>query len=103
MQQAVRDILALTSVLSDDLDFSIIEQAVPILDRLAVPIEGDDVEALLSPLPANGDTVYGLSWTILHAIESSTEWPRWDLLVDTGNEWTRVLKLRLKNGGYEQP
>jgi hypothetical protein len=103
MQPAVRDLLALTSTLRDDIDFSIIEQATPILDRLASPIEGDDVEGLLSLLPPNGDTAFGLNWTILHAIESSTAWPRWDFLTDTHNEWIEILTLRLRNGGYERP
>jgi len=103
MQQAVRDILALTSVLRDDTEFAIIEQAVPILDRLTTPIEADDLKALISLLPANGDTAHGLNWTILHAIESSSEWPLWELLADTRNEWVQILKMRLENGGCQQP
>ena len=103
MQDAVRELLALTSTLSDDIDSSIIERATPILDQLVSPIEADDVEALLSMLPSNGDTAFGLNWTILHAIESSTAWPRWDLLVDNRNEWIDMLAARLKNAGHERP
>ncbi|MGH7018265.1 MAG: hypothetical protein ACREEY_00190 [Brevundimonas sp.] len=104
MQTAVRDLLALTPTLHDTVDFSVIELATPILDRLAVPLSAADIEALLSILPANGDTAFGLNWTILHAIESSPLWPRWDLLEESlDNEWRELLLARLKNGGYAPP
>jgi len=104
MQNAVHDLLALTPTLHDEVDFSVIERATPILDRLAAPLSAADIEALMSLLPANGDTAFGLNWTILHAIESSPAWPCWDLLAKSlDHEWHELLLARLKNGGYASP
>ena len=103
MQQAVRDLLDLTAELSER-DFSTIEKALPILDRLTQPISEDDVRGLISVLPADGDPAAGLNWTILHAIEDCPEWPMWELLnSSTPHEWLETLMVRLENGGYERP
>lgn len=102
MQQAVRDLLELTSELSER-DFSVIEKAVPILDRLTLPISEEDVRGLISVLPADGDTTAELNWTVLHAIEASSAWPIWYLLADPEHEWVQIFLIRLRNAGVYPP
>ena len=105
VQPAVAELLSLTPVLADDVEFAIIERATPILDRLTHLLSQADIRALFSLLPPGGDTAYGLNWAILHAIEASPSWPMWELLptADEGHEWRDIFSIRLENGGYKRP
>jgi hypothetical protein len=79
------------------------DEAVALLDALAHPLVFDDVAGLMALLPADGDDACGINWTILHWIEASPHWPRWDLLDDDANEWVEVFLIRLKNAGITRP
>ncbi|MEJ6395678.1 hypothetical protein V8J82_20635 [Gymnodinialimonas sp. 2305UL16-5] len=102
LHPSVQALHALGKPLRDD-DFALIEQAHPYIDALPAHPTRDDVAALLSMLPANGDTASGLNWTILHRIEASPDWPIWDLLDQPEHEWHQILRQRLMNGGVKPP
>ena len=103
MQEAVTRLVAITPQLTDDLDAASLEVATGLLDRLVLPLSEEEVQALLSVLPANGDTAFGLNWTILHSIEAAPSWPIWAALKEQSHEWVRVFLIRLKNAGMAAP
>lgn len=85
--------------LTDD-DFDLIGAAHPHIDALPSELFATDITALVALRPAKGDTANGPNWSVLHAIETSSAWPLWDLLDDPDHEWQNILRTRLKNGGY---
>ena len=98
VQQAVADLCELVTELNEQTGERELAIAMRLLGSLERPLTKEDVAALIGLLPRNGDTAYGLNWTILHAIESAPDWPIWELLRDDGNEWICRLKLALRNG-----
>lgn len=103
MQDAVTRLVAATPRLTDSLDQASISLAVGFLDQLLFPLSEEEVLALLSVLPANGDTAFGLNWTILHSIEAAPSWPIWAALREPSHEWMRIFLVRLKNAGMTPP
>jgi hypothetical protein len=103
MQEAVRDLCRIALKLAENLSLEQITAAQTCIESLVRPLSADDVSALISLLPADGDTAYGLNWSILHAVEATPEWPLWDMLRDEGNDWVRRFRQRLANAGFEAP
>lgn len=103
VQNAVKELCGVSEQLRDDLDADQLAAATKHIAALRHPLEPDDVRALLSLLPQDGDTAAGLNWSLLHAIEAAPDWPMWDLLGDQDNEWVRIFRLRLANGGVHPP
>ncbi|MBE1710884.1 MULTISPECIES: hypothetical protein [Mesorhizobium] len=103
MQEAVRDLCRIAPKLTDDLNFEQTTAAQKCIEALVLPLSTDDVSGLISLLPADGDTAYGLNWSILHAVEAAPEWPLWDMIRDEGNDWVRRFCQRLANAGFEAP
>ena len=103
VQNAVKELCAVSEELTDGLDSEQLAAATKHIDALVHPLSPDDIRALLDLLPQTGDTAAGLNWSILHAIEASPDWPMWALLGDQGNEWVRTFRLRLANGGFHPP
>lgn len=103
MQQAVRDLVALGTVLTDDMPYETLVAAQELVGQLDSPLNEDDIRALMTVLPADGDTTMGIVWPILHAIEASPAWPIWDVLVDMDHEWISIFVIRLANAGEHRP
>lgn len=103
MQEAVRALIALGTVLTDDMPYDVLDTAQELVDRLESPLAEDDIRALMTILPANGDTAMGIVWPILHAIEASPSWPIWDVLEDADHQWISILVVRLANAGEHHP
>ncbi len=103
VQKAVRELCEISAKLTDDLDAEQLNAATKIIDALIYPLGFDDIRALISLLPQDGDTASGLNWSILHAIEATPDWPLWDTLEDERSEWVRIFRLRLANGGFFPP
>ncbi|WP_156390708.1 hypothetical protein [Caulobacter sp. Root487D2Y] len=103
LQDAVKGLLEIGDTLADSLSVEQLYAAEKRLDALAIPLSEDDVRALKSLLPHEGDTAFGLNWTVLHKIEAAPCWPLWDTLKDERNEWTRMLRLRLADAGLLPP
>jgi len=103
VQNAVKELCGVSEKLTDNLDADQLAAATKHIDALAHPLKPDDIRALLPLLPQDGDTAAGLNWSLLHAIEAAPDWPMWDLLADHTNEWVRIFRLRLANGGFHPP
>jgi hypothetical protein len=43
------------------------------------------------------DECFELEWPLVHLIETAPNWPLFDCLVDSGNEWIAMLKRRVEN------
>ncbi|HYE46648.1 MAG TPA: hypothetical protein VEA44_12850 [Caulobacter sp.] len=103
MQRAVEKLLKIAPKITDDLDETTLDALMDQLDALQRPVSEADVAGLISLFPAEGDTGYGLNWTVLHAIEACEAWPIWSLLEDRSNEWIDRLAIRLANAGLHPP
>ncbi len=57
----------------------------------------DEARALLDFLPARQDSAYGLTWHVLHYIETAPGWPLWDAL-DDRSPWVVFLRERAERG-----
>ncbi|MDT0265936.1 hypothetical protein RM844_06480 [Streptomyces sp. DSM 44915] len=102
-QAAIRELLRLARRFDDALGHQRLSAASALLDAVVPPLDSADLRALVSLLPANGDTAYGLNWSLLHTIEAAEAWPVWELLDDEGNAWVRMLRGRLANVGELPP
>lgn len=67
------------------------------------PVTDDEARALVALLGETEDSLYGLKWSLLHAIESSPGWPMWDTLRAAVGPWRDLLMTRLANGGETPP
>lgn len=105
MRDAVRKLAALGPLPDGDLAGQAeIDRFVPLLDEIGLerPSRSETV-VLLDALPLDDDESLGLSWTVLHIIESGAEWPMWDELGTRRGWWIDLLRKRLHNAGIEPP
>ena len=103
MRDSVARLVAVAPKFTETMDDAALDAASELVLQLTGPYGEDDVRALFSLLPADDDDAYGLNWMILHAIESSTAWPLWDLLEDRTHTWADYLARRLANAGLHPP
>jgi hypothetical protein len=68
------------------------------LGAIEAPLSDAEARALVALF--GSDNCYGLSWSLLHLIESSPNWPLWDALEDQTNEW--VVRLRERSRDTQQ-
>ena len=61
------------------------------------PAEDDEAAAVLGCFPRSEQSSYGLAWHLLHFVESSPTWPRWELL-DDRSPWVTFLRERAERG-----
>jgi hypothetical protein len=99
LHPVVADLTKIAPQLTSTLRQDQLDEAVRLLDAMPHPLAREDVAALVSLLPSDGDDACGLNWTILHAIEASPAWPLWELLDDPAHEWIVILRSRLRNAG----
>jgi hypothetical protein len=93
MQQSIIDLAKLGPLPSSvDPDLEKIEKMQKLIECIQSPIT--DVEARVLINIFGPDDCFGLSWTILHLIESSPGWPLYDCLIEPKNEWIRRLRDR---------
>ena len=45
---------------------------------------------------------FELEWPLIHLIETAPNWPLFDCLVDSGNEWIAMLKQRVENARWSR-
>ena len=65
------------------------------LERIPRPVTDDEARALTTAF--GPDNCYGLSWTLLHLIETAPGTPTADPTLDRDDEWTRLLADRTKS------
>jgi hypothetical protein len=71
--------------------------------RIPEPVTDDEARVLLPLLGNTEDSLYGLKWSLLHAIESAPGWPMWEALRGASGPWRNLLMTRLANGGEIPP
>ncbi len=103
IQKAVAELCEISPMLTEKLSEEQVNAAGKWVDALFQPLSHDDIAALITLLPEDDDSAFGLNWTILHAIEAAPGWPYWDLLDNECSEWVRRFRLRLANGGLSPP
>jgi len=64
------------------------------LSRLPDAPTGEEAAALVSLLPPDETTSFGLAWTLVHTIESSPDWPVTEVL-DASTWWRSQLEDRI--------
>jgi hypothetical protein len=103
MREEIRELLRLGRLPSEDdlgeLDASQFTDAIEGLPPAPTP---EEAVALVSLLPSDDSTSFGLAWSLLHAIEASPEWPVWSAL-DDRNWWVVLLRQRCERAGLERP
>jgi len=69
------------------------EALLHLIERLVTAEEAKALVGLFGP-----DGCYGLTWSLLHLIETAPGWLLWECLPqDSENEWIQRLRLRLEN------
>ena len=68
-----------------------------LLKAVSAPVS--DEEARILGQLFGPDDCYGLSWTLLHLIETAPGWPLKDVLENAPSEWNQRLRLRAERGG----
>ncbi len=69
-------------------------------DRLAKVVQPvTDEEARVLCKLFGPDECYGLTWSLLHLIESAPNWPLAECLEEQSNEWICRLRRRAVNAG----
>src|SRR5438874_6079816 len=65
-------------------------------ERLVVaiepPVTEEEARALVPPLGAEDDSLFGLAWSLVTLVESAPGWPYWDLLADQAIPWIAILR-----------
>lgn len=99
-QDSISRILEVTTQLDDTLDENHLIAVQQLVGRISQPLSRADIEALMSLMPHEGDSAYGLNWAVLHTIEAASIWPLWDLLRDIDHQWVEVFIARIRNGDF---
>ncbi len=99
MRQQVRELVALGPLPADDVaEEDELEQYHQLLESVyrAKPVTDEEARALVKLFPPDGDTCFGLAWTLVHLVETAPGWPLADCLAGDG-EWLRRLHNRAEN------
>lgn len=93
MQQSVTELIKLGPLPSEqDPDVDVLKQYQDLLEAIKTPISDDEAIALTAIF--GDDDCFGLTWTLLHIIETAPGWPIKEALKNTGNEWINTLISR---------
>lgn len=71
-----------------------------LLEGLDAPLTDEECRALISIL--GEDDYYGLSWAVVHLVESAPGWPIWDCLQGE-SPWPAHLRQAAENAGSKDP
>lgn len=95
MQHAVSELSALGALpCSDEATVEFLQSFEALLEKVRVPISDDDACALVQLLCPDGDSCFGLAWTLVHLIETAPGWPIKEALNGLDGEWIDRLRLR---------
>lgn len=70
-----------------------------LLEAITRPVTDDEARILMGLFGEDGDSCFGLKWSVLHLVETAPGWPLMDCLPDIENEWIQRLRNRLRNAG----
>jgi len=76
-----------------------IESWVNALDAIEAPLSDEEAAALLACFPPDDSTVYGVAWSLLHAIESAPYSASFLERLDDRSPWVIYMRERAIRGG----
>jgi hypothetical protein len=82
-----------------DIDPEVLTAWTAALDELDGPLTDEEAIALLPCFPPDDCTVFGLAWSLLHAIESAPYGPSFISELDDRSWWVSYLRQRAVRGG----
>ena len=71
-----------------------------LIEGISKPVSDEEARTLVKLF--GPDDCYGLSWGLLHLVESCPGWPLADTLQNSNNEWVRFLTERARRAGRLQ-
>jgi hypothetical protein len=71
-----------------------VESYEKLLKNLSSPVTNDEACKLIKMF--GSDEYFGLSWTLIHLIESAPSWPI-ESCLERDNPWVNLLKTRINN------
>lgn len=104
MRDAVRQLASLGRLPDETSTQAEIDPRATLLDEIGRDRPSRaEISALIDVFPSDEGECFGLSWALLHIIESGPDWPVWDILETRKGWWIDLLRLRLRNAGLAQP
>jgi hypothetical protein len=100
MRKEIADLVSMGSLpdnqsaINDPNSAKHIEDAQALIEKITKPVTNDEARALVDIF--GSDDCFGLSWSVLHLIESAPDWPLNDCL-QANNEWVDRLRARAEN------
>lgn len=93
MQTAVEELKKLGKLPSEvNFEIPMLERYQQLLDAIQQPISDADAVELIQIF--GPDDCFGLSWTLVHIIETAPGWPIKEIIETGSDEWSHVLKIR---------
>jgi hypothetical protein len=102
MRSVVHNLLALGPLPAEDgATVERIHHFEEALAAISPPISDSEAEALVGLF--GSDNCFGLSWTLLHLVETAPSWPIEACLNSTHSVWGQVLRDRALNSSCVHP
>lgn len=93
--EALRDLGPLPDEMSDR-DEVLLDKQIPLLDAIRLePPSPDEIKVLCRLFPGDGESAYGVAWTLVHIIEAGASWPDASHLALVQPDWRTILEDRL--------
>ncbi|MBO8184785.1 hypothetical protein [Streptomyces spirodelae] len=96
IRRAVQELLDAGPLPSEEASEEEIASAQHLLEQIAKPVSGEEAQALTAAF--GSDDCYGLSWTLLHLIETAPSAHNANYSQNTDNPWVELLNSRVEFG-----
>jgi len=95
MRRSVAELVALGRLPEEgDADVPQLQAFESALKTIEPPISDEEAVALLSVFPVGEGSCFGLSWSVLHLVESAPGWPCQESRLHAANPWVKVMLER---------
>jgi hypothetical protein len=95
IRQTVTDFLAAGPLPDEEASVEAIQHSQDLLEQIQGPVTDEEAAALLGGF--GPDDCYGLSWTLLHLIETAPGAQTAEYPADVDNPWVQLLRRRVEN------
>ncbi|WP_147459998.1 hypothetical protein [Actinokineospora cianjurensis] len=99
MRPEVRDLVDAGPFPDEDADEEIIERTQGLLDRVTSPVTDEEAQALATVF--GQDNCYGMSWALLHLIETAPGARTARYPAHPENPWRELLNNRVRAAGED--
>ena len=83
------------SVLADPNGAALVKKYQDLIESIRPPVTDEEAKVLVRIF--GPDECFELEWPLVHLIETAPNWPLFDCLGDSDNEWIAMLKQRIEN------